>query len=154
MQVIDRVMTSHNTCSSWTSRVLIVASLQRLKMVALIPTPANCEVRSVMKIFKNKQSGMLNVGVVLLNDKFGHTRLDGQHISCRRSTGKCLIIHPIARTSHPVISIFFKCKEISVPAASAFSEWQRGGDECHTVVPIPGGWLLRHRNTKVGPTLW
>ena len=30
-------------------------------------------------------------------------------------------------------------QEIPVRSASAFSEWQRGGDECHTVVPIPGG---------------
>ena len=38
-----------------TSRVLIVASLQRLKLKALIPAPADCEVRSVLK-FLNAQS--------------------------------------------------------------------------------------------------
>ena len=27
-------------------------------------------------------------------------------LSCRSSSGRCLIIHPIAQTSHPVISIF------------------------------------------------
>ena len=38
---------------------------------------------------------------------YGHTQLDGQHISCWRSAGRCLIIiHPIARTSRPVIYIF------------------------------------------------
>ena len=48
-------MTSHDACSSETSRVLTVASLQRLKMEALIPAPAHCEVRSVIK-FLNAQS--------------------------------------------------------------------------------------------------
>ena len=38
------VMTSYDACNSGTSRVLTVASLQRLKMEALIPAPADCEV--------------------------------------------------------------------------------------------------------------
>ena len=47
-------------------RVLKVASLQRLKMEALIPAPAKCEVRSVRKYLKNKRRGILNAGVLLL----------------------------------------------------------------------------------------
>ena len=35
---------------------------------ALIPTPADCEVRSLIKVLKNKQRGMRNAGVVLLHD--------------------------------------------------------------------------------------
>ena len=46
------MMTSHDACTSGTSRVLTVASLQRLKMEALIPAPADCEVRSVIKVFE------------------------------------------------------------------------------------------------------
>ena len=53
--VRDRVMTLHDACTNRTSRVLTVASLQRLKMKVLIPAPADCEVRSVMK-FLNAQS--------------------------------------------------------------------------------------------------
>ena len=34
------------------------------------------------------------------------TRIDGQHISCRSSARRYLIILPIARTSRPAISIF------------------------------------------------
>ena len=41
--VYVRVMTSHG------ARVLTVASLQQLKMEALILTPADCEVRSLVK---------------------------------------------------------------------------------------------------------
>ena len=37
----DRVMMSHNACTSGTSRVLTVASLQRLKLEALIPAPVD-----------------------------------------------------------------------------------------------------------------
>ena len=47
LHVHDRVMTLHDACTSETSRVLTVASLQRLKMEALIPAPADFEVQSV-----------------------------------------------------------------------------------------------------------
>ena len=51
-------------------------------------------------------SGQAGVAVVLQASN-RHTRLDGQHISWRSSVGRCLIIiHSIARTSPPVISIF------------------------------------------------
>ena len=99
-------MTSHDSCISGTSRDITVASLQRLKMEALIPAPADCKVRSVIK-FSNTQS---IAGIEIhcqLCQVYGHTRLDGQHISWRSSAGRCLIIiHTIARTSRPVISIF------------------------------------------------
>ena len=38
--------------------------------------------------------------------KFGHTWHGGQHISCRSSGGRFLIIHPIAQIPRPVIFIF------------------------------------------------
>ena len=31
--------------------------------------------------------------------------------------------------------------------------FQNDRDECHTVVPIPGGRLLQHRDIKVGATV-
>ena len=48
-------MTSHDACTSGTSRVLTVASLQRLKMEAVIPAPSDCGLRSVIE-FLNAQS--------------------------------------------------------------------------------------------------
>ena len=45
LHVRDRVMMMHDACTSETSQVLTVASLQRLKMEALIPAPADCGVR-------------------------------------------------------------------------------------------------------------
>ena len=47
-------MTSHDTCSGGTSRVLTGASLQRLKLEAHIPAPADSEVRSVIKFWVQK----------------------------------------------------------------------------------------------------
>ena len=52
--VCDRVMMLHYACTSGTSRVLTVASLQQLKMEALIPAPTDYEVWSVIK-FLNAQ---------------------------------------------------------------------------------------------------
>ena len=52
--VRDIVTTSHGACrpTSGTSRVLTEASLQRIKLVALIPAPADCEVWCVIKYLK------------------------------------------------------------------------------------------------------
>ena len=55
MHVRDREMTLHDACTSGTSRVLTVASMQQLLMEALILAPADCEVLSVIK-FLNMQS--------------------------------------------------------------------------------------------------
>ena len=55
LYVHDRVMTSHDSCTSGTSRVITVASLQQLKKETLISASANCEVQSVIK-FLNAQS--------------------------------------------------------------------------------------------------
>ena len=58
LHVRDRVMTSHDACTSGTFWVLTVASLQRLKMESHIPAPADCEVRCLTK-FLNAQSETL-----------------------------------------------------------------------------------------------
>ena len=71
-----RVMTSHNTCTSGTSRVLTEASLQRLTMEALIPAPVDCEVRSMIK-FLNAQSIVPIKIRCHLCQVYGHTRLEG-----------------------------------------------------------------------------
>ena len=55
LRVHGRVMTSHDACTSGTSRVFTITLLQLLKLEILIPAPANCEVRSMIK-FLNAQS--------------------------------------------------------------------------------------------------
>jgi hypothetical protein len=65
-------------CTNGTSCVLTVASLQLLKMEALIPAPADCESRSVIKFLnalkklrrtiQNKRREMLSAGNFVLQD--------------------------------------------------------------------------------------
>ena len=114
-------MTSNDACSSETSRVLKVESLQRFKMEALIPTPADCEMQSVVKFLKAQSIATIEIHRQLYQD-FGYTRLDDQHISCRSSTGRCLIIHPITRTSRPVISIISYTSRNSSSVSVSISE--------------------------------
>ena len=118
-------MTSHDACISGTSRVLTVASFQRLKMEALIPAPANCEVRVVLKFLNAQSIAPIEIHRQLCQI-YGHTRLDGQRISCS-SSGRCLvIIHPIVRTSRPPIFIFSYISRNSCPdSVSVFRTTKR-----------------------------
>ena len=124
--VHDRVMTSHDPCTCRNSRVLTIASLQGLKMEALIPVPT--EVWSMIN-FLNAQSIVPIKIHHQLCEVYGHTRLDGQLVSCRSSAGRCLIIiHPIAWTSCPVIAIFsYTSRNFCPDSISVFkiTEWQR-----------------------------
>ena len=119
-----------------------VTSLQRLKMAALITAPADCEVQSVMK-FLTAQSIVLIEIHHQLCQIYGHTWLDGQHISFRGSAGRCLIIiHPITWTSCPVISIF-SYNSNSCPVSTSIYQNNRGMEISATAVPITGGRLLQ-----------
>ena len=103
LRVRDKVMMSHDAYTSWTSRLITVASLQRLKMEALIPVPADCEVRSVLKWSNAQSIAPIEIHRQLCR-VYGHTRPNWQHFSCRSLAGRSLIIiHPIAWNSHQVI---------------------------------------------------
>ena len=144
-------MKSHDSCTNRSSRVLIVASLQRMKLEARIPAPADCEVRSVIKFFNAQSIAPFEIHCQLCQ-VYGHTRIDGQHFSSRSSAARYLIfIHPIARTSRPVISIFSYTSRNSCPVRVSVFENDREAEVSVTVVPIQGGRLLRHRDTKFGP---
>ena len=150
LRVRDMSNESHDTCTSGTSQILTVALLQRLKMEAFIPAPADCEIRSMI-VFECTEHTADRNSSWAVPGLWSH-----QHISCRSSAGKCLIIiHLIARTSRPVIYIFSCTSRNScLLSASVFRMTERGGDECHTVVPIPGDRLLWHSVTKLDPTVW
>ena len=148
VRVRDRVRTSHDACTSGTSRVLTVASLQLLKLEALIPAPADCEIRCVIKFLNTQSISPIEIHRQLCQ-VYGHTWLDGQYISCRSSAGRCLIIiHSVARNSQPVISIFCYTSRNSCPiSVSVFRMTERR----RWVVPIPGGRLLRQGIQKLVP---
>ena len=142
-------MTALDACTSGTSRVLIIAYLQRLEMEALIPAPADCKVRSMIK-FLNEQ----NIAPIEIHRQvcqvYGHTRLDGQHISCRCSIWMCLIIiHPIDRTSRPVVSIFSYISNSCSVNVIVFRGW-----DGVTVVPISERQSSTNQDTNVVTTVW
>ena len=113
-----------------------------------------CEIlQKLRRGVQNKRRGVLLLVLSCCTTTFAHTRLGGKHISCRISAGRCSIIHPIVRTSRPVISIISFTSRNSCPVSINVFR-MTGGDECHTVVAIPGDIRLRHRDTKVGPTVW
>ena len=146
-------MTLHDACTSGTSRVLIVASLQRLKVEALIPAPAGCEMRSLIKFLNAQNIQPIEIDHQLCQ-VYDHTRLDGQHISYRSSAGRCsIIIHPRAWTSRPVIFSFSYTSRNYCPVASTFSEWQRGWDEYHSG-SNPRKQTSTTHDTKDGPAVW
>ena len=152
MLVHDRVMTSHDACTSGTSIVLTVASLQRSKVEALISAPVDCEVWSGIKFLNAQRIASIESHRELCH-VYGHIRLDNQHISCRISTGRCLIINrPVAGPHVQWFPSFLTPQEILVRSASAFSEWLRGGGECHGG-SNPKRQTSTTQDTKVGPTL-
>ena len=73
---------------------------------SLIPAPADCGLW--LSFWKRSGAGCLVPVLSCCTITRGHTRL-----SCRSSAGRCLIIiHLIARTSRPVITIFSFTSEI------------------------------------------
>ena len=66
-----------------------------------------CEtLHKLRRVIQNSGAGCLVPVLSCCTITLGHTRPCGQLTSCRSSSGRCLIIHPIARISRPVISIF------------------------------------------------
>ena len=72
--VRSRVIMSHDAFTSGTSRVLTVILLQRLKMEVLIPSPADCEVRCVIKFLNAQSIAPIEIHRQLCQ-VYGHTHL-------------------------------------------------------------------------------
>ena len=102
-------------------------------MEALIPASAESEVRPMIK-FLNAQSIAPIENHQQLCQVYGHTRLDDQQISCKSSAERCLIIiHPIDRTSLPLISIFSYTSRNSCPVSVSIfrmTESRKGVSQC------------------------
>ena len=139
--VHDRVMTSHDARTTGTSRVLTLPSLQRLKMEALIPAPPDCEVQSVI-VCDAQNITPIEIHRQLCQ-AYGYTRLDCQHISCRSSAGRSLIIiHPISPDLAPSdFHLFLYLKKFLSGELQRFQN-DREAEMSVTVVPIPGGRRL------------
>ena len=131
-----------------------------------IPAPADCEVRSLIKFLNAQSIAPIEIHCQLWQQSFpADFSLLVAH-NCQGEPVVQKIVRQVGakatdtRTQSKAYGVsidncdpsFVTPQEISVCSASAFSEWQRGRDECQTVVPIPGGRLLRHKDTEVGPT--
>ena len=130
LRVRDKVMTTHDACTSRTSRVLIVASLQRLKMEALIPAPADCEVPSVIKFFNPQSIAPIEI-YQLLPGLWTHTARRSTHLM-QEFGWEVFNHHPIAQTSCPVIIIFSYISRNSCLVRVSIFQNDRGGDEYHS----------------------
>ena len=112
LRVCDRVLSTHGTCTSGTFRVLTVASLQRLKMEALVPVPTDCEVRSVIKVLNVQGIAPFEI----------HRQLCSSHFPqiSRSLLQKIVTEHLLFRW----VPSFLTRQEITVRSTSTFSEWQ------------------------------
>ena len=147
LHVRDRVIISHDSCTSGTSRVPKVASLQPLTVEALIPAASDCKVRSVIK-FLNAQS-IAPIEIRQVCQVYDHNRLDGQHI-CRNMSGWCLsptLSPDLAPNDFP---LFLHLKKFLYGHRQRFQN-HKEAEMSVTVVPIPDGRLLRQRIQKLVP---
>ena len=151
LRVCDRVTTSHEACTSGTSRVLKVASLQQLKMETFIPAPADREMWSVITYLNAQSIAPIEIHCQLCH--YGHTRLDDKHISCKSSSGMSHHRPPYRLDLAPGdLRLLLHLKKSLCGQRKGFQN-DRDTEMSVTVVPIPGGKLLQHRDIKVGSTV-
>ena len=119
------IMTSYDAYTSGTSRVLIVASLQPLKMETFIPVPADYEVRPVIKILNAQIIAPIEIRP--LCQVYGHIRLEVfNHIYLEEFGWEMFNHHtpynPDLAPSDLHLFLYRYFQEILVRSASAFSE--------------------------------
>ena len=144
-------MISHGACTSETSLVVTVASLQRLILEALIPVPADCEVRSVIKFFECTDLSADRIPSSAVPDLFPHTP--------RRSTRLLQEFRWELLNHHPPYSPDLAPSDFHLLLhLNKFLSGQRQGFQNErqaemsvTVVLIPGDKLLRNTIQKLVP---
>ena len=127
---------SHDECTSVTSRILTVTTLQRLKVEALVPAPADYDVF-------NAQS----IAPIEIHSQLCH--VSGN--TPRRSTH---LLQDFAREvfNHPPYRPDLAPSDFHlILHLKKFLSAERQGFQNNGEVPIPGGRLLRHRMQKLVP---
>ena len=97
-------LVNHNASTSGTSRVLTVASSQRLKMETLIPALANCEVRSVIKFLNAQSIAPIEIRRQLC--QFYSSNVMSKQLVrrwCRQFTAGRQHVHDVERSGRPSI---------------------------------------------------
>ena len=103
------------TLSAWKVVCMVFSSTSWPEVRQWMPSVIAKHCRNCDGPFRTSGTGCLMLVLSCCMITLGHKRLDGQQISFRSSAGRCFIIHPIARTSCPVISIFSYTSRNSCP---------------------------------------
>ena len=130
LHVHDRVMMSYDACTSRAFRVLRVASLQRLKMEAIIRAPADCEVRSGIKFLNAEHSVDRNSSSVMPGLRT-HTDRRPTHL-LQEFCWEVFNHHPpyFPDLSPNDFHLFLHLKNSCTVSVNIFR--MTGGDECHS----------------------
>ena len=141
---------SHDACTSGASRVPNSSIVAAVEDGGSYSSSRRLWSAVCDKVFERQNIALIEIHRQLCQI-CGHTRLARQHISRRSSAGRCLIvIHPIARTSRPVISIFPYTSRNSYPVS--FSVF-RMTNECY-IYSNTRRQTSASQDTKVGATVW
>ena len=136
-------MTSQHICTSRISQVLTLASLQRLKMEVPIPAPTDCTVRSI-KVYECTEhspdwnSSSAEPGL------WPHAARRPPRLLQEFSGEMFNYYPPYSPDFAPSdFHLFLHLNKFMYVSVCVF--WMTETEMSVTVVPIPGGRLLRHR---------
>ena len=149
--VRGRVMRSHDGCTSWTSRILTVASLQRFEDGGSYSTARRLWNVVCFTLFECTEHSADRNSSSAVPDLCPHTARRSTHLL--QEFGWEVFNHPpYSRTSRPVISIFsYNSRNSSSVSVRGFT--MTGGDQLLQ-------WLefqvadFYDTDTKCGPTVW
>ena len=143
-------MTSHDACISGTSRVLTVAQLQRLNMEVFLVELVDCEVQSMIKFLMHRAQRRSKFIVSCATGQWSHTARRSRHHLQDFSWE--VFNHP-PYSPDLVPSDFHHLLQLKKFLSGQRQHFQndREAEMSVTVVPIPGGRLLRHRIQNLVP---
>ena len=148
-------MTSHDACTSGTSRVLTVVSLQRLKRRLLfqLPPTVKCVCDKILECTEHsvdRNPSQLVFGEFWVQIPVLTKRIGVLFVVSLSLQGKCCVGFTLPRSIYPLAGRIHKIYKSQI-----LRQWecQRGGDECHY-----GSNSMRQtsttQDTKLGPTVW
>ena len=143
-------MTLHDAWTSGTSRVLTVATLQRLKMDALIPAPAGWGAVSD-KVFECIEPSADRNSSTAVSSLWPHKARRSTHL-LQEFGWEVFNHHPLCSPDlAPSYFHLFLCVKKFLSGQRQRFQNDREAEMSATVVPIPGGKFLGHRIQQLIP---
>ena len=160
LRVRDRVMTSHDACTSGTSQILTVAAVEDAGSYSSYRRWWSAVCDKVLE--RTEHSAVRNspaVPAVISRSLLQKTVTE--HLLFRKlCAGRCQSNRhqntkqmEWSEIDNCEFHLFLQLKKFFSSQRQRFQN-DREAEMIITVVPIPGGRHLRHRDTKAGPTLW